>query len=144
MKPIMIIPEGSMKPEDIQRLNDNDLCVVEAKEPGAVKFVDPIPAISSRTEIEQAAISLSRKVLNRGAWNDGSAGGDTHAYIVKTFVSLLVKGSPLDPHPSKQEREQEIFDVARADELRTIAREEARAERQAAKAAKDKSKEPKK
>jgi hypothetical protein len=52
MKPIVILPPGAMSKEDIDRLRNNNLCVVEAQEPGLVKFLDPIPAISSRTEIE--------------------------------------------------------------------------------------------
>ena len=58
MKPMMILKVGTMKKADIQRLNDNGLCVVEAKDPAAVRFVDPIPVSAARTKIETAAIEL--------------------------------------------------------------------------------------
>jgi hypothetical protein len=54
---------------------------------------------------------------------------------------MVIKGSPLDPTPSREETERKIFDETKADELRKIAREEARVERQAKKEADAKSKE---
>lgn len=56
MKPIIILPPGSLSDSNIQLLRDNELCVVVAKDPAAVKFVDPIPAISSRTRIKGTAL----------------------------------------------------------------------------------------
>ncbi len=70
MKPIIIIPEGAMSAESIKELRDNGICVVEAKDPACVKFLDPIPAAQGRTNVEDAAIQLSRKILNKGFWNE--------------------------------------------------------------------------
>jgi hypothetical protein len=113
----------------LQRLRDNGLCVVEAKEPALVKFLDPIPAVASRTIVENAAIELSRKVMSKSYWTSDH----TRNEIATAYVDLLIRGTPLDPMPTKQERELEIFDAAKADELRRLAREEAKAERAAAK-----------
>jgi hypothetical protein len=106
--------------------------VVEAADPAKVKFVDPIPAASSRSKIEDAAIQLSRKILN-GQFNFPIGRGT----CAETFVQLLVDGTSLDWKPTKQEREQEFFDDEKREELRRLARQEAKAERDAIKAAKD-------
>ena len=134
MKPIIILPPELMEREDIEILRENGICVVVAKDPAAIRFIDPIPSISSRTEIENAAIQLSRKVMSRGYWT----APDIRKEVVTTFVELLVKGSALDPNPTRAEKETEIFDQAKIEELRKLAREEAKAERIAAKVAKGK------
>lgn len=120
-----------MSPEDIKMLRDNAICVVVATNPATVKFLDPIPAAASRTKIENAAIALSRIILKRGTYDDNSRGS-----FAKMYVDLLAKGTPLDPEPSLAEREKEYFDQAKLDELRRLAKEEAKAERAAAKKAK--------
>ncbi len=130
MKPIIILPPDTMSSEDIKTLRDNELCVVVASNPAAVKFVDPIPAVSQRTHIEDAAIKLSRKVINPGFWNDST----TREHLTRAFVDILLKGTPLDPMGTQQEQEREIFNITKADELRRLAREEAKAERAAIKA----------
>lgn len=132
MKPIILLPPDAMSKEDIERLRENGLCVVEANQPERVTFMDPIPAIEERGKVEQAAILLSRKIMGSGYWNDD---GSTRKEIVECFYDILIKGTPLDPRPTKEEREREIFDNAKADELRRLAREEAKAERAAAKTA---------
>lgn len=132
MKPIIILPVGAMEQEAMELLRENGICVIEAKDPAAVRFLDPIPCISSRTEIENGAIQLSRKVLGPGYWTSE----DTRKTIAGTFLDILVKGTALDPKPSRAEQERQIFDVAKADELRKLAREEAKADRIAAKAKK--------
>lgn len=49
----------------------------------------------------------------------------------------MARGTPLDPQATEREdREQYIFDSAKAEEIRKLAREEAKEERAAAKAAK--------
>lgn len=45
MKPIIILPPNTMTDENIQLLRDNDLCVVVAEDPAAVKFIDPLPTM---------------------------------------------------------------------------------------------------
>lgn len=137
MRPILIIPPDCVSTEDQARLNENWICVVVAKDPAAVKFLDPIPHAANHTHIEAAAIALSRKVLTRDFFDRyGSAGSANRSDVSRLFVELLVKGTALDPAPSRAEVERDIFDEAKAEEIRKLAREEARAERQAAKAAK--------
>ena len=136
MKPLIILPKGAMSAKDKEKLTKNGICVVETETPSLVKFVDSVPEIASRTQIEQAAIQLSRKVLDRKTW--GYNNEDTSKEMAKMYIDLLIKGTPLDPRPTQAEQEKEIFDQAKADELRRIAREEAKAERAAAKAAKAK------
>lgn len=135
MKPLIILPKGAMSDKDREELAKNNICVVEAEDPSLVKFVDSIPAIASRTEMEQAAIQLSRKVLQKDAWGYLS---DAPKDLAKMFVDILVKGTPLDPRPTQQESEKQIFDQAKADELKRLAREEAKAERASAKINKSK------
>jgi hypothetical protein len=135
MKPMMIVPPKTFSDEDLKMLRDNGLCVVECSEPARVKFVDPMPAVSSRTQIENAAIGLSRLLLNNSGpwrWNEDSVGK-----FSGMFTKLLIEGTPLDLAVVQTQRlNQQAFDDAKADELRKIAREEARAEREAKKAGK--------
>lgn len=133
MKPIIILPPETMDAENIAMLRDNGLCVVEAKNPAAVKFVDPIPAASCRTTIEDAAIKLSRKLLNGDL-----VGQDYRKNIAALFFDILAKGTPLDPNPTQAELEKRAFEIEKMDELRRLAREEAKQERAAAKANKTK------
>ena len=130
MKPIIIIPPDTISADDIQQLRDNELCVVVSKEPAAVKFLDPIPAMTGRTQVEEAAIRLSRVLLDREKWIS-----DTNTWISRDrrdvavlYVELLCKGTPLDPAVSEREH---YFDNVKRDETAKIAREEARAERAA-------------
>lgn len=140
MKPIIIVPKNTLAAADLTNLRENGVCVVEATDPAKVKFVDPIPASSSRTEIENTAIKFSRLVLagklTRFDWGDKLT-SDFRAKLTALYVDLLVSGTPLDPEPSQQEIEKKIFDEAKRDELRQLAREEAKAERLALKAKKD-------
>jgi hypothetical protein len=139
MKPILILPPDSMSTDDIELLNANGICTVVAKDPAAVKFLDPIPSAAERTKTESAAIELGRKIMSKDFWT--SAG--TRDMICGAYVDLLVKGTSLDPRPSQKEREQEIFDIAKADELRRLAREEAKAQRAEAKLKSDAAKKAK-
>lgn len=135
MKPMMIVPPKTFSEGDLQLLRDNGLCVVETADPAKVKFVDPMPAVSSRTQIESAAIGLSRLLLNNTGpwrWNEDSTGK-----FAAMFAKLLMEGTPLDAKVDEtRSLNQQAFDDAKADELRKIAREEARAERAAKKDAK--------
>lgn len=135
MQPMMIVPPQTFSEGDLKLLRDNGICVVEAADPEKVKFVDPMPAVSSRTQIENAAIGLSRLLLNNTGpwkWNEDSCGK-----FATMYAHMLIKGTPLDAAVDQTQRlNQQAFDDAKADELRKIAREEARAERTAKKAAK--------
>lgn len=117
-----------MSADDIALLRANDLCVVVSTSPAEVKFVDPLPAQSSRTQMEHAAIQLSRKLLTGQCWDEG-----TTRTFAKMYVDILVKGTPLDSQPTQAEQEKQVFDVEKRDELRRLAREEAKAERAEAK-----------
>lgn len=133
MKPIIILPPKTMSAADIAALRKNDLCVVVAKDPSKVKFVDPIPAASNRTQIENAAIKLSRCLLN-GQWSGGmSTLGQSD--FAKLFVDILTIGTPLDAKGTIEEREQQYFDQVKWDEIARLARAEAKAEREAKKKA---------
>ncbi len=132
MKPIMIIPPDSISDADIKLLRENHLCVVVAKEPALVKFVDSIPDITQRSKVENAAISFSRKILKPGFWQET----EMKKELSSLFLDILVAGTPLDPSPSQAEQEAQIFSQAKRDELQRLGREEAKVEREAAKKAK--------
>lgn len=124
MKPILIVPEGQMSAESIKVLNDNDICTVEAKDPSQIKFVDPIPAISNRTEIEVACIKLSRFLMIEST-NDYSV---TRKEIASYYLKFLSEGTPLDRNGTHEEQKKRIYDMAFADEVDKIARQDARDE----------------
>lgn len=131
MKPMIILPPDEMSPDDIQRLRDNDICVVVTKHPQSVKFVDPIPVQTSRTQIEHAAIMLTRKLFSGALFRDNKRD------FANLYVECLIAGTPLDGNGTAEEQEQRIFDAAKRSELERLAREEATAERAAKKAKKD-------
>lgn len=120
-----------MSDADIAELRKNDLCVVIAKEPSLVKFIDQIPAQSFRTQMDDAAIKLSRTLLSR-AWgwhsNSGTIG---HSDFATMYVKLLTEGSNLDDQFMRDK--QNAYRSTLIDEQRKIAREDARAERAAQK-----------
>ena len=122
VKPIMILPPNAMSKADIDLLNTNDLCVVIAEDPALVKFVDPLPAQSSRNEVENAAIQLSRRLLHSDSVHSR---GD----VTKIFVDLLTKGTPISAGPTDAEIRERFFQSEKANELKRLAIEEARAER---------------
>lgn len=126
MKPIIILPPDIMKDDAIAMLQENGLCVVVATDPSKVRFVDSIPAITSRTQIENAAIGLSRKVLTGKVF-----GSEYNNKFAEAFVSILIEGTELDP---KKEQSAALFDNEKRMEIQRLAREEAKAERLAAKA----------
>jgi len=129
MKPIVILPPDTMSAEDIQMLRENNLCVVVATEPSSVKFIDSLPASSSRTQIEHAAIQLSRKLLH------GELVPNYRGEISALFVRLLSEGTALSRGPTQDERDEEIQRIARETELRRLGREEAKAMKAAKKSA---------
>jgi len=129
MQPMIILPPEMMSEQNIQALRDNGICVVEAKDPSKIKFVDPIPAVSSRTGIENAAIQLSRCVLNGMGRCLVENGKMDRVSIMRQYIDFLVVGTPLDPNPPREQIEREVFDKTKEEEIRKIAREEARTER---------------
>lgn len=131
MQPMIVLPTGQMSEADMQRLRENGICVVEADDPAQLNFLDPIPAASSRSELEAAALKLSRRLLHTtGCW--------TGREICHLFTQLLTEGTPLDNKPTKQEQVAEayqtLFDATKAEEIARLAVEEAREERAQVKA----------
>lgn len=133
MKPMIIVQPDVMSEADIELLRKNDICVVVAKDPSKVKFVDPIPAASSRNQIENAAIQLSRILLNRQWTHVSNCSQIGHAEISRLYIDALIQGTELDRNGSQLEQETRIYNSEKADELRRLAREEAKAERAALK-----------
>lgn len=142
MKPIIILPPNMMSEANIKALRGNDICVVVAKDPSKVRFVDPIPAASNRTQIEDACIKLSRILLN-GQWGDTYNQAELgRAQFSTLYLKCLMTGTPLDSRGTREEQREYIIASEKAEEFRRIAREEARAER-AAKKAQEEAKEKK-
>lgn len=133
MKPMIVLPPETMSKDDIQMLRDNGLCVVEAADPAKVRFLDPIASAADRPKVEQAAIELSRILLN-GNWSNYFTGDHlTKREFASIFVDCLVKGTPL---ARNYRSDANIKEEKRLNELHRLACEEARAERAAAKAEK--------
>jgi len=137
MKPMIILPPGVMDKENIELLRENGICVVVTKDPAKVRFVDPIPAVSSRTQVEQAAILLSRKLLSEWPWAEQQLGRN---FIARLYCEILTKGTPLDVRGTVEEQREQAYDQAYIEEGRRLAREEARAERAKKKLEKEKAK----
>lgn len=126
MKPIIIVPPKVLNDEALTLLRENGLCVIVADDPSKVRFLDPIPSASSRTSIESAAVKLSRILLN-GMWGNYSTSGVIgRDEFCKIFVDILVDGTPLQKGPTQAEVEKREYDAAHLDEVRKIAREDAR------------------
>jgi len=127
MKPMMIVPPGVLTDPNVKQLRDNGICVVVAKDPSRVRFVDPIPATSSRTNMEQAAIGLSRKLLN-WPWGDQSYSWNKGDFC-NMYIELLLKGTSLDSRGTVEEQCDEAYRLEKLEESRRMAREDAKAER---------------
>lgn len=134
VKPIIIIPPQLMSAEDVRLLTENGLCVVTAKDPTQVKFLDPIPAEAQRSKIEHAAIKLSRMILN-GDWNRSAYPSLGKKEFSELYMELLMEGTPLDRRGTPEEQQQRAFNSAKHEETCRLAREEAKAERLKKKAA---------
>jgi hypothetical protein len=128
MKPMMIIAPDVMDASEIEELRKNDICVAVAKDPDRIRFMDPIPCQSSRTQIETAAIELSRRVLR------GDIFPNNKSDFSRLFVECLLQGSPLQPTPTVSEIEANYFTSEKRAEIQRLARQEAKEERAAAKA----------
>jgi hypothetical protein len=129
MLPILILPPGVMSESDKKKLASNFVCVVTAKDPSKVKFLDPIPSVLERTKPEQAAIELSRKILGDEIRRDDY--GKIGRYdILNLYISCLTKGTSLDTRPSQAEREETEYNEERLSEVRKLAREDARKQRE--------------
>jgi len=90
MKPTFVLPCGHISKQDIKQLRDNGFCVVEAKYPEKIRFLDPPPF--GYTQQEQAAIQLTRKLLAEPYHATKSMNE-----IKNMLIYILVEGSPIDP-----------------------------------------------
>lgn len=91
MKPVLILPKGGMSADDIKRLRDNGICVVEAKDPSHVRFTEP--PIGGPI-LERAAISLARELLSGDNYY-GLSRADARA----KYARIIVEGSSLSAVP---------------------------------------------
>lgn len=132
----MIVPPDTLSDEDVERLRQNELCVIIAADPAALRFLDPIPAASQRGKMESAAIELSRRILHGQVTGTNLVSRDEAA---KLFMLLLTKGTSLGKVTIQEEYER-IFTEEKEMEIRRLAREEAKAERAAKKASSSKPK----
>ncbi len=136
MKPMIVLPPNTMSKEDIEALRANDICVVVSKDPSKVKFVDPIPAVAQRGKIEMAAIKLSRLLIS-GRWGNYTQSNQVdRADICRIYVDMLVEGTPLDERGTIEERVDRAYENEKLEEAKRLARADAKAEREAAKAKK--------
>lgn len=88
-KPVVIIEPGAMSKRDVAKMNKAGITVVEAKNPEAIRFLDPPPF--DRNAQERAAIELCRVLLQ-----SGSIGTSYQRYnIAEMYVKLLLEGSPI-------------------------------------------------
>lgn len=84
IKPIIILPRGEMSKKDIATLNANHLCVVEAKDPSKVRFVDPPP--EGYTVQEKAAIQLFRTIAAKSAFSIN------RSTFAEMYVDIILTG----------------------------------------------------
>jgi hypothetical protein len=95
MRPTVILPIGAMDKKQITKLNRNGFCVVEAKQPEAVRFLN-VPPVADYTVSERAAIELARVLMSP---KDCPWAGDTRDKIARMFVDILMKAQPLVKMP---------------------------------------------
>lgn len=84
IKPIIILPKGEMSKKDIATLNANHLCVVEAKDPSKVRFVDPPP--EGYTVQEKAAIQLFRTIAAKASFQINRSS------FAEMYVDIILQG----------------------------------------------------
>lgn len=92
-RPVVIIEPGAMSKRDVERMNKAGITVVEAKNPPAIRFLDPPPY--DRDQQERAAISLCRVLMTNGSANTAYY----RSSIAEMYVKLLIEGKALDERP---------------------------------------------
>ena len=139
---MMILPPNAVSKEDVKKLNNNGICTVVAKNPASLQFVDPIPSLSSQTQMENASIMLSRKLLSGHGYVYDNFGKIGRLDIIRLYVELLIEGTSLDVRGTKEEQRQKLFEDEKDNELRRLARVEARKQHQEKLKAKQQEKQP--
>lgn len=61
IRPVIILPPDEMSEDDIGKLNNNGFCVVVAKHPDQVRFMEP--PLQSYPAPERAALKLCRVIM---------------------------------------------------------------------------------
>jgi len=89
IQPVIILPLDMMSKKDIAILRRNMLCVVECKDPSAVRFCEPPP--NGYSEQEKAAIKLCRYVMSQN-----STVGWTKRDLAERLADFFIAGSPLE------------------------------------------------
>lgn len=84
IKPIIILPKGEMSKKDIATLNANHLCVVEAKDPSKVRFIEPPP--EGYTVQEKAAIQLFRVIAAKPQFTINRSS------FAEMYVDIILRG----------------------------------------------------
>lgn len=87
-KPVIIIEPGAMAKRDIDKMCRCGISVIEAKNPPAIRFLDPPPF--DRDRQERAAIALCRILLTHQ-----SKGPFYVSDISQMFCKLLMEGDAL-------------------------------------------------
>lgn len=88
MKPVIVLPPKSVSKADIKELRENGICVIVAKDPSVVRFIEPPP--NGYNEQEKAAIKLCRYLVRRD--NTASCGRQE---IMALLAHFFIEGSPL-------------------------------------------------
>jgi hypothetical protein len=90
-KPVIVLPPDQMSREDINELRTAGFCVVEAKDPSLVRFIEP-PVVSVSDQ-ERAALSLCRMLANPSKRESVFSGGT----IAASLCDLLLNDGRLTP-----------------------------------------------
>lgn len=90
MKPTIIALPGSLSTKAIRLLNENGFCVVEAKNPEAIRFLE-VPPVSNAAEQERAAVKLARMVIRPGFWKND----ETKNMLAAKYVEILCEHGAL-------------------------------------------------
>lgn len=94
IRPVIILPPDEMSDQDIEKLNQNGFCVVVAKNPDQVRFMDP--PLQSYPAPERAALRLCRYVIaNRS--NENAYNAQAYKALTERLCDYLLEGTPLQP-----------------------------------------------
>lgn len=89
MAPVIVVPTGEISKEDLALVRENGFCVIEAKNPDAVRFMEPPP--NGYSEQERAAIALCRHLMRF----EGDRNW-TKREIGNLLAQFFIQGSPLE------------------------------------------------